>query len=411
MREGAPPQQEQPVFVHPSIDPAAAAYAASAAARAQKRRSGGLPKYTAPAGGEQVSIPLLNAPHEQGKTMAEQAGAGRASQEQVVSQAMQEHAQVQGSIVEPARATLPGGGSPQKVTAASLGITATDTLPEEAATDPNFQTGFGSMLAAAQPQLALKYGVIRQGQRLAPQQLQQSAGMGGTLRQETLKDLQDLQALANQQQPGLPQTNQEADQQVAGSSAAHSARAGGELKGENEEDKEVREAIEMMDSFDYDKVREVMSRDVLNNPDQKELIESRCKPLDIEELILRNKICQDVPVIPGKFVITFESMAGDDDLELKRLVMVESKSAEVTDRYLLDKFAFMALTCGLKAINANPVPTHLDEKGEFDEKKFWLKFAWVMKRPLHMLASIGVNHTWFEMRVRRLFVAEKVGNG
>lgn len=408
---GNVPSAEQPVYVAPGVDPTAAAYAAAAATRSQQRRSGGLPKYTAPAGGEGVAIPLLNAPFQQGMTMAQQAGAGQPSQHQAVSEAMRSHAQVAGSIVEPAQAVMPGG-SPQKMTAASLGITATDALPEEAAKDPHFQSGFGSMLAAAQPQLALKYGVIRNGQRIAPQQLQhqhqQRAG-GGGLRAESLQDLQDLQRI-EAAQSGLPKTVEEAEAQVADSSAVHSANAGGELK-EDEDDKKVKEAIEMMDSFDYDRIREVMNRDTLNNPDQREIIEKRCKPLDITDLIMKNRVSQDVPVVPGKFTITFESMTGEEDLELKRLVMVESKATEVTDRYLLDKFAFMALTVGLKAINSNPVPGHFNEKGEFDEAKFWLKFSWVMKRPLHMLASVGVNHTWFEMRVRQLFVAEKVGNG
>lgn len=406
---GGPPSAEQPVFIHPSINPTAAAYAANAAARAQARRSGGLPKYTEPAGGESVPIPLLNAPYEPGRTMAEQAGAGRPSHHQVISEAMHQHAQNIGSIVEPAIAALPGV-SPQRVTAAGLGILATDSLPEEAENDPQFQRGFGSMLAAAQPQMALKYGVIRNGQRLASQQLRQHAGMGGKLRPESLKDLQDLQSLSDkQQQASLPQNDKEAEEQVLESSAAHSAHAGGELR--QEEDEKIKGAIELMDSFDYERIREVMTRDILNNPDQREIIESRCQELNIEELILKNRVSQAVPVVPGKFIITYESMTGDEDLELKRLVMQESKSTEVTDRYLLDKFAFMALSVGLKAINGNPVPKHTDEKGDFEEKRFWIKFDWVMKRPLHMLASVGVNHTWFEQRVRKLFVAEKVKNG
>jgi hypothetical protein len=36
---------------------------------------------------------------------------------------------------------------------------------------------------------------------------------------------------------------------------------------------------------------------------------------------------------------------------------------------------------------------------------------WVTKRPLHLIASIGTNHSWFELRVRKLFVAERVKNG
>ncbi len=344
--------------------------------------------------------------------MAQQASAGGPSHHEVVSGAMQQHAQRAGSIVEPATASLPGVSAP-RASAESLGILSTDVLPPEAENDPNFQRGFGSNAAPAQPAMAMKYGVIRNGQRLMPQQLRQQAGSKVQLRPQTLQDLQDLKEL-KEKQTGLPATEKEAEQQAAGGAAAHSARAGSELKepaAPSAEDEEVKKGIEMMDSFDYDRIREVMNRDMLNNPDQQKIIEDRCKELDLTELIMKSRVSQDVHVIPRKFVITFESMTGEEDLALKRLVMQESKSTEVTDRYLLDKFAFMALTVGLKAINANPVPAHTDEKGEFDEKQFWIKFAWVMKQPLHLLASIGVNHTWFEMRVRKLFVAEKVGNG
>ena len=42
---------------------------------------------------------------------------------------------------------------------------------------------------------------------------------------------------------------------------------------------------------------------------------------------------------------------------------------------------------------------------------FLKKFNMVLRLPLHMLASIGVNTLWFDVRVRKLFVAEKLGNG
>jgi hypothetical protein len=104
-------------------------------------------------------------------------------------------------------------------------------------------------------------------------------------------------------------------------------------------------------------------------------------------------------------------MTGEEDLAVKRLIMSESRSVEVSDRYLLDKFALMALAVGLKEINGKPMGEHVGEEGSFDDDKFWKKFRRVLKLPLHMLASIGVHHFWFEARVRKLFVAEKVGNG
>ena len=47
-----------------------------------------------------------------------------------------------------------------------------------------------------------------------------------------------------------------------------------------------------------------------------------------------------------------------------------------------------------------------DSKGEFDEKRFWEKFDWMLKRNIHMLASLGIHYAWFEQRVRKLFVAD-----
>jgi hypothetical protein len=171
-----------------------------------------------------------------------------------------------------------------------------------------------------------------------------------------------------------------------------------------------------MDSFDYSQMRDRTIQDMLNHPEQRKIVEDRLQDLEIDDLIMKNRVSQDVPVIPATaksrgFVIRYTSMSGEEELALKRLVMEEASSVEVTERYLLDKFSFMSLTCGLTAINGNAAPTHLDTNGNFDEKLFWKKFEWVMKRPVHMLSSIGVHHTYFEMRVRRLFVAEKLGNG
>jgi hypothetical protein len=155
----------------------------------------------------------------------------------------------------------------------------------------------------------------------------------------------------------------------------------------------------------------MMMKDIINNEEQRDLIEKRCTPLDITDLIMRGFVTQRVPVIPNKFEPEFQSMTGGEDLAIKRLIMQESKGLEVSDRYLLDKFSLMAVTIGLRAINGNVIPTHQDNNGKFDEEAFWRKFDFVSKYPFHMLASLGVNYFWFDIRVRKLFVAEKLGNG
>jgi hypothetical protein len=410
VREGA----QQP-YVHPSLQgsPEALAYAIGAAAR----RGGGLPKYNAPTPGAGPAMPPLDAPHQSGLTIEQQAG----FHGQTHAQQAQQAARTAGSIVDGGARPVgigsmqPGAARPAQPSPAQMGILQTDMLPQEAMNDPNFIRGQGAMFAANQPNMALRYGVVRNGQHVPPQALQANvggAGQSGQIGNRPLSQtLQDLQNLSSVQQPKqVHDTEEEAEKEAATNSAASSANAG--KPAEQPFTKEdIENVIKKMDDFDYASFRKQLMHDQLNNPEQRLLIESRLEELSLDELIMKDRVTQRVPVIPDRFEIVFQSMTGDEDLALKRLLMKESTNVEVTDKYVLDKFALMALTAGLYKLNKNPVPSHLNEKGLFDEKLFWAKFDWVLKRPLHMLASIGCNHTWFEIRVRKLFVAEKVKNG
>lgn len=412
--EVAPPSPDK-TFVHPSIStsPEALAYAMGMQARLRERRQGSpMQKYTAERPATPPAIPPLEAQHHAGMTMEQQAAMYGPRPEEVVAQASGGDSIVDAGA-QFSLGSMNSSAPKQPMTPQQMGVMPGDMLPEEAQRDPKFLHGPGSMYASNQSGMAMKYGVIRNGMVIPPQALQANVGQGrkGGARpiQETIRD---LTALTSAQAPReLPQTEQEADEQVAQSSAASSQNVGKPPKLSVDEEKQVKDAIDKLDDFDYDSLRRQMNRDELNNPSQRAIIEERLKALDVTELITKDRVQQEVPIIPDKFWVVFQSMTGDDDLELKRLLMQESKSVEVSERYLLDKFAMMTLTAGCISINNNPCPSHLNEKGEFDEKKFWLKFGWMLKRGIHVLASIGANHTWFELRVRRLLVAEKVKNG
>lgn len=415
---GVPGQQSEP-YIHPEASPAVQRLTSGMAERAAARRTGALPHYAEPVGGgpRGPSIPRLDMPHESGLPMSAQAERTNSPQvSEVMAGTMGQRAQ--GSIVEaPAMAGMPPQqrSSDPNAFARELGLLPTDLLPNEAQQDPAYQHGSGSVFAVSQPHLAARYGVMRGGQRLMPQQLQQRMPPGqkqqSPIRPETLQGLQDLQNFQRQSDPAqIKAAEQEAEKQVVNSAAGHSASAGAPPELTPEEREKAQERLELMDSFEYSSLRNAMTRDVLNNPEQRKLIEARLQPLEIDDLIVRGRVTQRVPIIPKKFEVEFTSMNGFDDLALKRLIMQESQQLEVTQQYLLDKYAFMALTCGVTSINSTRLLPHLDSKGVFNDELFLEKFNFVLSQPLHMLASIGVNHTWFEMRVRKLFVAEKVGN-
>jgi hypothetical protein len=312
---------------------------------------------------------------------------------------LQQHAAVHAgpSIIQQDQAPTPPPGPH------GVGILPTDLLPEEAKRDPAFIPGQGSMYAASQPQLAMKYGVLRNGSRLHPSQLRNETGVPQRTRADTLRDLQEATKAATQQQQ---RQAPEEDEEVPPPEKPEEPKRA---------DKEVDEAIRQLDDFDYDEFRRIMNRDEINNTAQKKLIESRLKPLELDELIMNDRVSQRVPIHPPTensrgFVPTFTSMVAEEDLAIKRLIMEESKQV-VQDQYYLAKFGIMSAVVGLTAINGNPLPSHVDNDGKFSEDLFWRKFNWLIRRPVHMLASIVANQAWFEVRVRKLFVAEKVGNG
>jgi hypothetical protein len=281
-----------------------------------------------------------------------------------------------------------------------------DMLPPEAKDDPAFIDGHGSMLAVNQPQLAAKYGVIRGGQRVPPQQMHADPNAARRPVTETVKDLETLHRAYNKAAPANPAVKESSPSVAVSAPPAADAepKKSGTVK-------DVKKALSEMDDFDFSQIRRQMSKDIINNPDQQAAIEARLAPLSIDDLIIRDFVEQRVPIIPGRFEVTYRSMSGEVDLALKQLLMEESGKTNVSDQYVLDKFAFMTLTAGTAAINGNPTPRHTDADGNFSPEAFWVKFNWMVRRPLHMLASISTNHIWFEMRVRKLFVAETVKNG
>lgn len=404
-------------FVDPAVaaNPEVLAYQAGMRARAEGRRRSPLPKKTVPVGGAPMPpIPNLGGEHRTGLTMAQQAMMERRDQELEAAQHMPQPAPgapQETTILQELPTQLGARPTPQQPSP-QADIRPGDLLPDEAVEDPAFIQAMGSRLAASQPQLALKYGVIREGKRIPAQMLTKGEKQ---LRPETVQDIRRFvelqerqQAQAQAQASGLPQTEEEATGQV--SEAARVASMAGNLPGDSTEGDQKRPG-RAVDELDFDVFRQRMMRDLLNNDSQKGIIEARLDPLRLEDLILQNRVRQVVPVQPGIFEPEFQSSRADEDLAIKRLIMDESKTVEVSDRYLLDKYAIMGLTIGVYAINGKPLGQHLDTEGNFSDEAFWTKFNRLCRLPVHMIASLAAQYWWFELRVRQLFVAEKVGNG
>lgn len=379
-------------FVHPSapqIDHAAIARAAAAG----RRKQHAPPKGQTPvAGGPAPAIPhLTGAPQGIGSmqqhALAERQPAGRQQPQG-------------GGFVEPAITIGPNQVAPNP---AMLGIRPTDELPPQAKEDPDFQTGTGAMFAANQPRLAMKYGVIRAGKLVPPQQLAPQTKPG--LSPESIRGLQAMQEAQRQQAAPPPEDSSE----MGRASAAVGEQPLSKALSETDKEK-LKSEIEKLDDFDYDQFKQTLMRDILNNDSQRKIIESRLQPMDIGDLITQGFIIQRVPIRPG-FTVDFKSMDGATDLALKRLIMEDQKSLEVSERYHLDTFGLMSIAAVIHKINSTVFGEYVDEHGNFSDEKFRARYNKILKLPMPMLASLGANAFWFDIRVRKLFVAEELGNG
>jgi hypothetical protein len=329
---------------------------------------------------------------------------------------MAQHAQNERTRADQVQAIKQAAGIVQPPEAApqpTADIQPLDILPEEARRDPAFVIGQGDMFAANQPLLALKYGVVRSGKVIPPQLLMQPTGppSANRLSDASLRDLEQLKSL-EENQTGVPAPNPGTAEM--GKAAGAVGNVPGDKSSEpltEEERARFTKAVDNMDEFEFDTWRQTMMKDILNSPEQREIIEARLEPMSVEDLVVSGYAAQRVPVIPGKFEIVFKTTEGDADLAIKRLIMEDARSLEVNDRYYLDKFSLMSMTALLHGINNKTYMEHRDKDGDFNDDAFREKFRQVLRLPTHMLASIGVNAMWFEARVRKLFAMEKLGNG
>ncbi len=425
---GGDPRQQGPFIDARVADPMALKYAQDA----QLRRRQPIPKYNEPvAGGADLPIPRLDGEVVPGLSMVEQARLQRGlPQDGSLSEApdltggMMRPPAMRSSIIEGNAHEQDAASAPRNTQDQLLsGLTQTDMLPPEAQQDPAFQRGHGAMFAVNQPHLARKYGVMRGGQRVHPQQLHEQAtrvqqvrssgtpvGKGTPFKPETLESLKALEDFNRARTAEEPD---DGDKKIQ--AAALKGPAGGVGATEAPLSEEERKAIlEDMDEFDVSRARNALFKDLLNNEKQRDIIERRLKPLKLSELIMKGVVTQRVPIIPGEFEPIFQSYSGEEDLWTKRLIgeEIRSNGTSGSDSYTLDKFLLMGLTISLHSIaNMPPLPDYRNAKNEFDPEAFWEKYKIVSKFNYHMLASLAANWFWFDVRVRKLYKAEDLGNG
>lgn len=189
--------------------------------------------------------------------------------------------------------------------------------------------------------------------------------------------------------------------------AAAAAQQAAQVKVEEKvEEKKVSDE-DLFEMFDFDKKSE--AERILNNKKRRKEIEGRCAPMNISDLVMKEEVRQVIPIIPGQFEVTFRSMTPEESLFIKQFIAKRDQGQ--SDQYLLEKFSLCQLTCSLVALNGRDLPDHRDQQGSPTEPLFEAKLKMITKKSAYVMADLGLNYMWFDIRVRKLLAGDALGNG
>jgi hypothetical protein len=247
-------------------------------------------------------------------------------------------------------------------------------------------------------EIVRKYGIIRDGKHLRWGEGPSAAPEGGgRLRAETLSQLQQLEEDQRKKLEGV-------------SVESPPPKSEGREAASKMGDAEVRRIVEGMDSFDLGRLGASRSTNIFNTPEQRKAIEARLEPLDFGELVMNGNVMQRVPIIPGKFEVTFQHVEASTDLKIKEMVGQTCNKLDMGEAYALSLYALLTLAAAVVKIGDRVYPSYI-ENGAVSDKMLWKRFEQVSANIVPMVMCLIANFVWFDERVSDLFRVDRIKNG
>lgn len=205
---------------------------------------------------------------------------------------------------------------------------------------------------------------------------------------------------------GSPLLRPETAQQLKEMADAQVRQAEQEKAAEKAAEEPKKDDEDLLEMFDFAGKSE--AERILNNKKRRQDIESRCEEMRFEDLLIKNEVQQLVPILPNRFEVLYRSSTPEEQMFIKRYI---SRETGVNDSYLMEKYNLCLLALSLVAINGVLLPEHRNAEGGVDEKNFELKLKTIAKKSGYVVADLGLNYIWFDLRVRKLLNPDDLKNG
>lgn len=267
-----------------------------------------------------------------------------------------------------------------------------DLLHHTAYADPLYaQAADKEPLAIKHPLLARKYGIIRGNTHL------------------------QLRASDNTWQPPTP-TLSEAPPWSAPAADDRAPPAPAVPSAPSKEEEDDAPDLGSVNDLDLARIREMMWADMLNNPEQRQLIEKRLAPLDkgaaIRDMLTGKMVQQRVPIVPDVFEPVYSQLPFWVEQKLQERMVRLLGNLDTNKPHIGDRYAFWGLVCSIVELGGKPLGTvYSADLKDLDDAKFRAKEQVLVGLPVELIASLGVHYMYFSIRMRSLFQLQDIKNG
>lgn len=156
------------------------------------------------------------------------------------------------------------------------------------------------------------------------------------------------------------------------------------------------------------------AEDVINNQREREAVEKRLEPVDIIAGITTGEFTQDVPIVPGTFVVRYRAVTPEEEHAIRLILLdLTAKDAKLI-ALEASIYQMLTLAAGIARINGESMPMHYVRNGfriETTPDVLKEKLKYFLSFPLAMTHALGTHQYWFDQRVRKAFTSADLGNG
>jgi hypothetical protein len=159
-----------------------------------------------------------------------------------------------------------------------------------------------------------------------------------------------------------------------------------------------------LDDLDLGAAMLRIQRDVINNEEQRKLIESRVQPIDIKQGIATGTFTQFVPIVPDVLEVWYRSVTPYEHMKIRRMLIVMAEGDPLFESISIETFNALNIAASIKQVNGDKWPEHLDYAStgtpNFDDEVLRFKLDRLLMLPAPIFHSLGVHCSWFDIRCR-----------